>query len=100
MKQILLSALTSRPQKRKDLCRKVGCSDRVLRRLIRELRLEGIPVCSNSHTPGYWLGNEDETKHMVREMQHRGLQCLEAARKMELNRQRGEQIGWENVLHK
>jgi biotin operon repressor len=91
--------LTNRPQSREILCKRIGCSDRVLRRAVRELRLSGVPVCSSSQTKGYWLGNDDEAKHLARDYRSRGLKCLEAARKIEATRAKGGQIVWEDILH-
>ena len=96
MRDKLLSALTGRPQTRESLCRKLNVTDRKLRRTVRELRLDGVPVCSNSKTGGYWLGSNKDTERMISEYRSRAAKMFEAARKMEEAVEREGQI---DVLH-
>ena len=56
----LKSVLTDTPQSRERLAYLCGCSDSQLRAAKKELVDSGICVCSNSHTTGYWMGNEKE----------------------------------------
>lgn len=86
----LLMVLTDKPQSRALLARKLGCSDRALRRAVRELRKEGHTVCSDSEMGGYWLGTDEETKRLVKELEHRGLDLLETARKIKARQLDGQ----------
>ena len=94
MKQRLLETLTRTPQSRESLCRRLGCSDRTLRMLVTELRMDGEPVCSNSQTKGYWLGTQADRKHLAAEYRHRGAQMYHIANKLEAGA-RKEQIQWD-----
>ena len=94
-----MKELTRRPQSREVLKNKIGCTDRMLRRAVRELRLKGVPVCSNAQTKGYWLGNSRDAKHLANDLRSRGLKLLEASRKVEINRTEGGQIGFEDLQH-
>lgn len=80
---------------RKQLATMIGVDDRKLRRMIRELRLAGIPVCSNSRRSGYKLATGEELNHMVADYRSRGLACLEVARKIQMRRQLEGQEKWE-----
>ena len=79
----ILNALTNRPQTRRDLCRKVGISDRKLRKYISLLRREGYPVCSSSQVSGYWLGDQSDRKALAADYRHRAAQMYEIANKLE-----------------
>lgn len=97
--EMLAVVLTHKPQSRQDLCKRIGCNDRMLRAAVRELRLRGVPVCSNAQTKGYWMGSNEDAKHLALDLRSRGLKLLEASRKVEVTLAKGGQIGWENVLH-
>ena len=64
--------------------------------------LFGLPdgtVCSNAQTKGYWMGSDEDAKHLALDLRSRGLKLLEASRKVEVTLAKGGQIGWENILH-
>ena len=57
-----------------------GLCDREVRREIRRLRLSGIPVCSSSRVPGYWLPEtSDELSTFQQSMAHRVRAIFSAA---------------------
>lgn len=47
---------------RKQLCKKTGLGDRVVRKLIEEARRETI-IVSNNDGSGYWIYPENPTEH-------------------------------------
>lgn len=51
---------TNRKQavRRQDLCNMLGLSDRAVRRMIEELRLERVPILSTAHGSGYWMSKD------------------------------------------
>jgi biotin operon repressor len=98
IKELLRVVLTNRPQSRESLCRRIGCSDRRLRLAVQELRAAGIPICSNAQTSGYWIGSEEEIRHLARDFRSRGLSLLEVSRKLELGIGKDEQVRWRDVL--
>ena len=68
---------------RKELERKVGISDRSVRSCIAALREEGIPVCSNSHTSGYFIADtEEEVDHFLNENHKRAMVLLRINKKV------------------
>lgn len=86
----LLSNLKEYPQSRRILSKKMGVSDRALRKAIEGARLQGIPICSNSQTDGYWLGSSADIRHTIAEYEARGLRALEVARKMKARQLQGQ----------
>ena len=86
----LLRKLTNKPKSRQTLCAELGCTDRTLRREVRRLRMEGFPICSNSQKGGYWLAEGEDLKHLIHDLEHRGLSCLEAARKIRQRELKGQ----------
>lgn len=78
----LLFALTDYPQSRCNLSIKLGVSDRTLRKTVEVARLQGVPICSNSRTDGYWLGSGADIQHTIAEYETRGLRALEVARRL------------------
>lgn len=95
MKQKLLEILTEHPQSRDVLRRKLGCSDRMLRSMVTELRRDGYPVCSSSHRNGYWLGTQADRKALAREYRHRGARMFEIANKLESGATKSNQVRWD-----
>lgn len=96
IKYAVLSRLTKKPQSRAKLKKMCCISDRFVRRVIDELRLEGYPVCSMSTVSGYWLGTPEECKRTARELESRAYKLLRTARAL-----RGinpDQIGMEELL--
>lgn len=86
----LLFALTDYPQSRCNLSIKLGVSDRALRKAVEAARLQGVPICSNSRTDGYWLGGSADIRHTIAEYEARGLKALEVARKMKARQLAGQ----------
>jgi len=49
-----------------------GMDDRTNRNIIKDLRIEGIPIISVSSEKGYWLPEENaEVEHCIKETKHR-----------------------------
>ena len=49
-----------------------GMDDRINRNIIKDLRIEGIPIISVSSEKGYWLPEENaEVEHCIKETKHR-----------------------------
>jgi|LGOV01.1.fsa_nt_gb biotin operon repressor len=68
---------------RKELERKVGISDRAVRNCISSLRTDGIPVCSNSGTSGYFIADSnDEVDHFLNENHKRAMVLLTINKKV------------------
>lgn len=86
----LISVLKEYPQSRRILARKLGVPDRTLRKAVEAARLQGVPICSNSRTDGYWLGSSADIRHTIAEYEARGLKALEVARKMKARQLEGQ----------
>ena len=57
---------------RSTLRQLTGLCDRTNRLLIEEMRSEGIMICSNSQSNGYWYPTKiSEVKHYINEMRKR-----------------------------
>ena len=76
---------------RSRICMETCLSDRQVRRGIHELRDAGIPVCSDSHSKGYWLGNRDDVSRCSREMRARAYKLMHTARKMDTGEIEGQE---------
>ena len=62
---------------REKLINEIGISDRALRYCIAALRKDGIPVCSNSKNPGYYIAStKEELKHFVNENHKKAMVML------------------------
>ena len=84
-------ALTSKPKTRLQIVQETGLCDREVRRQIHELRDAGVPVCSDSHSKGYWLGNRDDVSRCSREMRARAYKLMHTARKMDTGEIEGQE---------
>ena len=63
-----------------ELCRKARLGERAVRNFIRDLRMEGMVICSTASGAGYYLPkNAAEVKHFILEMEKRGRECYAAA---------------------
>ena len=82
-KRMVLSMLTTKPQSRYILARAIGISERRFRRAVRELRLEGNLIISDSRTGGYRLGTKEEAKATARELRSRAYDLLRTAKALE-----------------
>jgi len=82
-KEKLAQILTDKPQSRQVLATKLGVSDRRLRRLIQELRKEGVPVYSSSYEKGYRLGTDAEMQKYKAECVHRIAELMKIVRAMD-----------------
>lgn len=79
---------------REKLARLTGLTDRGVRNIIRELREQGEPICSNSETNGYWKTNDiTEILHTANEYHKRGRENLKIALKLRRLAQRLSQEG-------
>ena len=68
---------------RKELERKCGISDRAVRNCIASMRNDGIPVCSNSKTSGYFIADTDEeVDHFLNENHKRAMVLLRINKKV------------------
>lgn len=90
----LESVLTAEPQSRERLAFLCECSDSQLRSAKRELVESGVCVCSNSHTTGYWLGDEKEIEHTIREMLSRSNALRNEALTMAAHYKVLDQLEW------
>ena len=79
----VLSIISNGRATREDLVKLTGVSDRLVRKVISELRREGYNICSDSQGKGYWLGNEAETRKTIAEYKHRATKCFQIAVDME-----------------
>lgn len=80
---------------RQGMCLYLGISDSELRSLIRELRQDGYPICSNSRKNGYWLGSKEEIEQTINEYRHRAYDMLRTAIALEKKKSIGVQQEWE-----
>lgn len=83
IKNMVLSMLTIKPQSRYILASAIGISERRFRRAVRELRLEGNLIISDSRTGGYRLGTKEEAKATARELRSRAYDLLRTAKALE-----------------
>lgn len=82
-KRMVLSMLTTKSQSRYILARAIGISERCFRRAVRELRLEGKLIISDSQVGGYRLGTKEEAKATARELRSRAYDLLRTAKALE-----------------
>lgn len=82
-KNMVLSMLTTKPQSRYILARAIGISERTFREAVRQLRLEGEPIISESRGRGYRLGTKEEAKATARELRSRAYDLLRTAKALE-----------------
>jgi biotin operon repressor len=69
---------------RSALVQATGKTDRMVREQIENLRKEGIPICSTSHSKGYFLPQtEEEFKRFIREYKSHSLTMIKTADTME-----------------
>lgn len=65
---------------KRELCRKARLGERGIRLYIRELRMEGMVICSTSSKKGYFVPKRaNEVTRFIREMEKRGRECYAAA---------------------
>lgn len=83
LKERLAEMLTDRPQSRQVLATKLGVSDRRLRRLVQELRKEGVPVYSSSYEKGYRYGTDAEMQKYKAEVVHRIAELMKIVRALD-----------------
>lgn len=81
-KSMVLSMLTTKPQNRYMLAGAVGISEREFRRVIHDLRNDGILVIAEP-TGGYRLGTKAESKWYINGLYSRAYDLLRTAKKME-----------------
>jgi hypothetical protein len=63
-----------------ELCHKTRLGERAVRNFIRDLRMEGMVICSTASGAGYYVPkNATEVMHFIREMEKRGRECYAAA---------------------
>lgn len=89
IKDKLLSTLTKEPQTKWELSKKLNTDERVIRQAIEELRNEGIPIISSSHSKGYRIGTRQEAHLTALEYRARAYKMLRTATALEL----GEDVG-------
>lgn len=59
----------------------LGKKDRMVRILIKELRIKGNIICSDSKSKGYWKPTKrSEVRDFITQMSHYGKQCFNAAK--------------------
>ena len=80
----LYGILTYDYQSREVLCAKMSSSDREvrdrqLRDIFKELKDQGYPVFSSSHTKGYKRATPQEVEMLAREYEKRGVSCFRTA---------------------
>lgn len=57
---------------RQELAMRTGIDDRLLRKEIKRLTKEGVPILSSSHYKGYWLSDDlDEWEAYIKETDKR-----------------------------
>lgn len=81
---------------REKLAHLTNLSDRMVRIIIRELREQGEPICSNSETNGYWKSQDiTEILHTANEYHKRGRENLKIAFKL---RRLAQRMGQESLF--
>lgn len=74
----IVDLLTDRPQTKRLLAARAGCSTREVEAFIQEERLDGWPILSNSD--GYWLSNDPaEIRKCAERLRSRALTQLQTA---------------------
>lgn len=81
--KLLLDTLTFKPQTRAELCDKLHCGERAVRRAVEELREYGYNIASNSETGGYWLGSEADRERTINELRSRARKLEQTAAALE-----------------
>lgn len=80
---VVLGHLSQRPRKSAELQRITGYSDVEIRQLIRELRLNGHPICSGQKGFWVWNGTDDSWEHTKNNIKSRAKQLMDLYRAME-----------------
>lgn len=89
------SILTEEPQDRFVLAKRLGISERIFRKAIRSLRLQGVPVCTDPHG-GYYLASKSECMMEAKKLRSRAYDLLQTAKALE--GQDPEQITFMDIL--
>ena len=76
------SILTDKPQDRFVLAKHLGISERLFRRAIRSLRLQGVPICTDPHG-GYYLASKSDCKVEAKKLRSRAYDLLKTAKALE-----------------
>lgn len=83
LKEKLKLILNDAPKSREILCANLGCTDSQLRAAVRELRDDGVYICSNNKTRGYWLGSKDDAIRTARELRSKAFTLLREASRLD-----------------
>ena len=75
----LRDTLTIEHQSKAELCDKLHCKERDVRRAAAELRAIGLNVASNSRDNGYWYGTPEEMEIVAKEYDSRAVKCWKTA---------------------
>lgn len=68
----LLQVLSDKPKSNIELMFELGLtSSAQLRKMVKELRKCGYPVCSSTRTGGYWLGDSTDVRRTINDLESR-----------------------------
>lgn len=90
----VLSILSNMLQDRKTLALLLGIEDRKLRKVIKDLRDKGLPICTDPDG-GYYIGSRKEGLIEARKLRHRAYELLKTAERME--GYDPDQVKWEDI---
>lgn len=76
-RELILEQLATGKKTRAELCWALNITDKALRENIRELRKQGVPICSSSQSKGYWLGTREELNNTIKEYRSRYVDIVE-----------------------
>lgn len=80
---MLLEILKGEPQGRGELCDKLHCGEREVRRAVKELREHGYNIASSSDKKGYWIGTEEDRQRTINELRSRARRLEQTAAALE-----------------
>ena len=89
------SILTDKPQDRFVLAKRIGITERNFRKQVRQLRLQGVPVCT-SPEGGYYLASKSECTIEAKKLRSRAYDLLQTAKALE--GQDPEQLTIDDIL--
>lgn len=91
LKDMLNKANKENPVTRKDICETFYVGDRKARRLIEELREQGIRVCGLNTTEGYWIAkSQDEYEQFRRDYAAKAATIFRRVRNMDNQSEEGQ----------
>lgn len=81
--EMILNCLTFQPKRSSELQKITGYSDVEVREAIRNLRLNGVAVCSGGKGFWLWNGKDDSWRHTKNNIKSRAKKLIELYNAME-----------------